>query len=91
MDLYQVDANKSCLEFKLCDNVWKIMKVFIQDVVVEISIKKKKPTSSHDTIEIIKHKTTVKTDSSTQLCCRSFKFYKARSLQIENLLLKLLL
>lgn len=66
------------------------MKVFIQDVVVEISIKKK-PTSSHDTIEIIKHKTTVKTDSSTQLCCRSFKFYKARSLQIENLLLKLLL
>lgn len=41
MDLYQVDANKSCFEFKLCDNVWKIMKVFIQDVVVEISIKKK--------------------------------------------------
>lgn len=43
MDLYQVDANKSCFEFKLCDNVWKIMKVFIQDVVVEISIKKKNP------------------------------------------------
>lgn len=41
------------------------------------NIYKKKPTSSHDTIEIIKHKTTVKTDSSTQLCCRSFKFYKA--------------
>lgn len=43
MDLYQVDANKSCFEFKLCDNVWKIMKVFIQDVVVEISIKKNPP------------------------------------------------
>lgn len=44
MDLYQVDANKSVMfEFKLCDNVWKIMKVFIQDVVVEISIKKNPP------------------------------------------------
>lgn len=48
MDLYQVDANKSCFEFKLCDNVWKIMKVFIQDVVVEISKKKTHLLSWHN-------------------------------------------
>lgn len=36
-------------EFEMCDNGRKIMKVFLQHVIVEISIKK-----SHDKIEIIK-------------------------------------
>lgn len=46
------------------------MKGFILHALVEIYIKK--ITFSHDTIEFIKPKTPVKTDSSTQ----SFKFYK---------------
>lgn len=71
MDLYQAD--------EMCDNGRKIMKVFLQHVIVEISIKKIS-WQNRD------HKTTIKTDNFTQMCCRSFKFIAVWKLPTLKLL-----
>lgn len=79
MDLYQADANKPCLSLKCVIMEEKSWKSSYSMWLFEISIKK---ISWHNR----DHKTTIKTDNFTQMCCRSFKFIAVWKLPTLKLL-----